>query len=113
MAKKKKTVSEANKQPDDVFRGKEYFYGNSYICPVCEKEFVFTKEHMYIAKGGYVCSWRCFLDHVKQSPTTVIEKKGKRKAALIFEQPIEQKEKTPEPIIEKSAKQIEEIEELW
>lgn len=113
MAKKKKTVSEANKQPDDVFRGKEYFYGNSYICPVCEKEFVFTKEHMYIAKGGYVCSWRCFLDHVKQSPTAVIEKKGKRKAALIFEQPIEQKGKVPEPIIEKSAKQIEEIEELW
>jgi len=113
MAKKKKTVSEDNRQPDDVFRGKEYFYGDSYICPVCEKEFVFTKEHMYIAKGGHVCSWRCFLDHVKQSPITVIEKKGKRKAALIPEQPTEQKEKIPEPIIEKPVKQIEEVEELW
>lgn len=44
------------------------------ICPICGKSFVQTEEHKYIVREGFTCSWKCFLERVKE----VDEKKGKR-----------------------------------
>lgn len=50
--------------------------GDILICPVCNKEFKATDDTKYIAKGGYVCSWKCFLARVKEGEA---EKKNKTK----------------------------------
>ena len=50
--------------------------GDTIICPVCNKEFKATEDTKYIAKGGYTCSWKCFLARVKEVEE---EKKNKTK----------------------------------
>lgn len=40
--------------------------GEKLICSMCGKEFKVTEDTKYIAKGGYVCNWRCFLVSVKE-----------------------------------------------
>ena len=37
--------------------------GEKLDCPVCGKEFKVTSDTCYVANGGYVCSWKCFLGH--------------------------------------------------
>ena len=37
--------------------------GEKLDCPVCGKEFKVTSDTCYVANGGYVCSWKCFLRH--------------------------------------------------
>ena len=44
------------------------------ICPVCGKSFIQTEEHKYRVREGLTCSWKCFLERVKE----VNEKNGKR-----------------------------------
>ena len=39
--------------------------GEKVICPVCGKEFKITEEHCYITSGNFACSWKCFLNDVK------------------------------------------------
>lgn len=39
--------------------------GDKCVCPICGKEFEVSSDTMYIAKGGYTCSWKCFLTRVK------------------------------------------------
>ena len=36
--------------------------GDKLVCPVCGKEFVATEDTVYIIRGGYTCSWKCFLE---------------------------------------------------
>lgn len=36
------------------------------ICPVCNKEFEVNGDTKYFIRGGYTCSWKCFLNEVKQ-----------------------------------------------
>ena len=38
----------------------------SLICPVCGKEFKTNNDTRYIIKGGYTCSWKCFLTEAKK-----------------------------------------------
>lgn len=126
MGRKKKTVEEiVQRQPDDVYKGKAYFYGDTYICPACEKPFVFSQEHMYLAGGGHVCSWKCFLDLMKRFPPQPAVKKGKRmseplklnlKGSSDEVSPEEKKEEVIEAVLETAPENkevIEEIEELW
>lgn len=40
--------------------------GNTYICPVCKKEFVANGEQKYIIGGGYTCTWKCFCEETKK-----------------------------------------------
>lgn len=49
--------------------------GDNLVCPVCNKEFRATADIKYIAKGGYTCSWKCFLARVREVET---ERKGKK-----------------------------------
>ena len=37
----------------------------SCVCPVCNKDFKASDDTKYIARGGYTCSWQCFLDPIK------------------------------------------------
>lgn len=46
--------------------------GDKLVCPICGKEFKATEDTKYIAGGGYTCSWKCFLNRVKE---TQVEKK--------------------------------------
>ena len=34
-------------------------------CPVCNKTFFFNEESCYYIKGGWTCSWECFLNALK------------------------------------------------
>lgn len=43
------------------------------ICPICGKSFIQTEEHKYRVREGLTCSWKCFLERVKE----VDEKNGK------------------------------------
>ena len=36
------------------------------ICSVCGKEFKATDDTRYIIAGGYTCTWKCFLNEMKQ-----------------------------------------------
>ena len=38
----------------------------SLICTICDKKFKPNDDTKYIARGGYTCSWKCFLDYVKR-----------------------------------------------
>lgn len=40
--------------------------GDLLSCPICNKAFKATEDTVYIAKGGYTCSWKCFLEHGKE-----------------------------------------------
>lgn len=40
--------------------------GDQLTCPVCGKDFKATEDTVYIAKGGYTCSWKCFLIRDKE-----------------------------------------------
>lgn len=51
--------------------------GDRLVCPICNKEFKTTEDTKYIAGGGYVCSWKCFLNRV--SETQADTKKEKKK----------------------------------
>ena len=35
-------------------------------CPVCGKEFKPNNDTKYIVRGGYTCSWQCFLTRLKE-----------------------------------------------
>jgi len=50
--------------------------GEKLVCTVCGKEFTVTEDTKYIAKGGYVCNWKCFLARVKE---VELEKNNKTK----------------------------------
>lgn len=41
--------------------------GAKLICPVCQKEFIVDDDTNYFCAGGYVCEWKCFLKHVKET----------------------------------------------
>lgn len=36
------------------------------VCPVCGKEFKPTDDTKYIVRGGYTCSWQCFLTRSRE-----------------------------------------------
>ena len=38
--------------------------GEKLSCPICGKEYKVNADTCYIAGGGYVCSWKCFLKRV-------------------------------------------------
>lgn len=40
--------------------------GDQLTCPVCGADFKATADTKYIAKGGYTCSWKCFLIRDKE-----------------------------------------------
>lgn len=40
--------------------------GDTVICPVCGKTFKVTVDSCCLIRGGYTCSWKCFLDEVKR-----------------------------------------------
>lgn len=42
--------------------------GEQLVCPVCGKKFLASDDTKYIAAGGFTCSWKCFLAHVKSIP---------------------------------------------
>lgn len=48
--------------------------GDKCVCPMCGKEFEVSADTAHIVKGGYTCSWRCFLARIKK---TEVEK-GKK-----------------------------------
>ena len=48
--------------------------GDKLICPICEKEFTVSDDTRYLVKSEFTCSWKCFLERVKD----VDEKNGKR-----------------------------------
>lgn len=51
-------------------------------CSVCGKEFKANDDTRYIIKGGYTCSWKCFLTESKrqESEKSIAEKqKGRKK----------------------------------
>lgn len=53
--------------------------GDRLVCPICNKEFTATEDTKYIAGGGYVCAWKCFLARVKETQAdTKKEKKTKK-----------------------------------
>ena len=37
-----------------------------HICPICNKEFVANDDTRYIIGGGYTCSWKCFLNRIRE-----------------------------------------------
>lgn len=39
--------------------------GELCVCPICKKEFKASDDTKYICRGGYTCSWGCFLDNAK------------------------------------------------
>lgn len=39
------------------------------ICTVCGTEFKPDDDTKYIIRGGYTCSWKCFLKEVKERET--------------------------------------------
>lgn len=43
--------------------------GEKLTYPVCGKIFTATKDTMYIAAGGFVCEWKCFLKCGKKGKT--------------------------------------------
>lgn len=59
-----------------IFGGFEVQYekiiGSGLECPVCGKKFTVKEDTNYIVKGGYTCSWECFLKRerslVKKAP---------------------------------------------
>lgn len=40
--------------------------GDKLICSVCNKEFIVNEDTNYIIGNQPVCSWKCFLKHVKE-----------------------------------------------
>ena len=38
----------------------------SFVCPVCKKEFFKTEDSKYLINKDYTCSWDCFLRWVKE-----------------------------------------------
>lgn len=40
--------------------------GDTVECPVCGKPFKVTVDSCCLIRGGYTCSWKCFLDEVKR-----------------------------------------------
>ena len=55
------------------------------VCPVCKKEFKITSETMYIALGGFTCSWKCFLDDVKSREVAPKEYPKKKTNVVSFD----------------------------
>lgn len=75
MGRRKKEEILENR-PCDYIGEKIFYYGDNYVCPVCNKTFKFTEEHKYIAKNSFTCSWECFLIEARSHP--VINKKNKK-----------------------------------
>ena len=40
--------------------------GETLECPVCKKQYKVNSDTLYIIKGGYTCSWNCFLKVIKE-----------------------------------------------
>ena len=51
---RKKTISKSLDQPTKL------------VCTVCNKEFKVSGDTKYFIRGGYTCSWKCFLNEVKR-----------------------------------------------
>lgn len=49
------------------------------ICPVCGKLFIPNEDTCFIVKGGFTCSWKCFLDRVKQREKEIKENQKEKK----------------------------------
>lgn len=49
--------------------------GEILECPICGKEFKVTQDTTAVAGGGYTCSWKCFLDHIKRKQSEHIVQK--------------------------------------
>ena len=41
--------------------------GEELVCPVCGEKFKATTDTMYIIRGGYTCSWKCFLSAARNN----------------------------------------------
>lgn len=72
------------KYPDRWFKHNDYYFGEQYICPICNEEFTFTEDSCYVAKGGYTCSWKCFLTYTKSLPPKEIPIKEKKIRKTLF-----------------------------
>lgn len=48
-------------------KGKRLEKGEILTCPVCGKEFPVSEDTNYYCAGGYVCEWKCFLKHVRET----------------------------------------------
>lgn len=66
----RKTKKSLPHEPDKWYNHVDYYFGNTYICPICNKPFVFDINTAYIAAGGYVCSKNCFNEHEKHLQET-------------------------------------------
>ncbi len=51
---RKKTISKTLDKPEKL------------VCPVCSKEFKVNGDTKYFIRGGYTCSWKCFLNEVRR-----------------------------------------------
>lgn len=49
----------------------DYNIGDKLNCSVCNKEFKVSDDTKYICNGGYVCSWKCFIKHVRNKPDKI------------------------------------------
>lgn len=49
----------------------DYNIGDKLTCSVCNKEFKVSDDTKYICNGGYVCSWKCFINHIRSKPDTI------------------------------------------
>ena len=50
--------------------------GEQLVCPVCNTNFKATEDTNYMVKEGFVCSWKCFLERVKENQEKKEKKKG-------------------------------------
>lgn len=58
----------------------EHKIGDKVICPVCQKQYIFSVENAYIISGDYACDWKCFMTRAKtvmKEKETEISKKKK------------------------------------
>ena len=72
-------MSSSNKPFRTDMHGNRIEKGDKLICPVCYSEFTVDDDTNYYCAGGYVCKWKCFLTHVKQTQ----EKKKLEEAAQL------------------------------
>lgn len=53
--------------------------GDKLLCSVCNKEFVVDENTNYIINTQPVCSWKCFLQYVKESHRNKINIENNKK----------------------------------
>lgn len=88
--------------------------GDTLVCSVCGKEFKVSDDTKYICKGGYTCTWKCFLNHVRSLPPKPVDEKAKKKEKIkmVFKDFKKEKEVESEQKIEASSNELEK-ETLW